>query len=1274
MREDGEQSNRSEKIRDFFSKSNFLKINYFLGVLAIWAISLSCVLAAQTGAVPLPSAHDLAKNSRNAEPPASSTPAVTKVRATDIFVAPGGDDTHSGAIDSPLASLHGARDRIRRMKADNVFPRGGVTVFLRGGDYVLDAIEPDKLLALEKRKPDPVQGSAAAFKLEIEDSGTADSPIIYRSCPGEKATLKRGPNIDFRVSLIMNQADHVFFEDVATSGGRMELLRRPPASRINVASGQPLRLVADGGALAAVVVADNATAIAKFAAQEFVHHVRAASGIELKVLTESEMKKIKEPIRHRVFIGETRAAQECGIVSTDLVPGAFVIKTIGDDLFILGRDLMGNPKDRNNPWVGTASGVYEILERSLGVRWLWPGDLGTYIPRTAVVVVAPVDELSEPVLRYRSWSVKTSLPSTEAVALFLQRHTMSVGARPFFGHMGEGWWGAYGEEHPEWFSLDADGKRKGPTLCVSNPELRQKFVEWRSRPDSPLGNKKYGAWTRGTQWDSFWNGGSTISLCESDWVDFCRCPKCLALDVPAPKDLNISYIYHPRMDRVLADRYADFWRDVAGRAKRVNPEATSAAFLYWQTFHAPLGDVQLDGDFVGEFVPWLGKAMWFPMPDDWLQHVRKQWLDWRHTGLVMGYRPNYFHGGYTLPFLSTWQAGDFFKFVCENGAVGFYGDSLFGQWANKGPMLYMHMRLLKNPNLSIGEIRSEYFSAFGPAAGAVERYFDYWEDFSRRVVEKYSWPKWDLPQLTSAPGIYTPEVFLPAAALLDEALAVAKKDAQPEFAERVRFLGLGLEHARLSMEFLSHIDVDGAVVLNDQKRFEATKAAWNRLRAFREEHKQIPFDAIDQVSNWEKKLKNLDALDKVFAAVKTALLGSSPWSPWMFRADRENRGVNENWQRVDFVAKDWKPVKVPSGWSRTWVSDYTGYGWYRCLFKVPMEWGGEAINLEFGGVDEQAWVYVNGELIGEHTIASTGLTISKLWDQPFTVEIPARVLKPGAENTLVVRVHNAFMDGGIHKPVSGYVPHPEKWRPLPAFNAEEPTDPGKVILSEDFNSLSPGPIAGQGQWTTFPKTVKTSQIPEVVLAESHPGSPSLGLSAALDDGGFNITAAMSPLPGPLNGAETLVIKFDVLRRAGDYVQVGLAKGNNVLPGIDIRGVNFLIRDRGFKIKATSTPIPGETGPLSKYGNWYRIRTTWNGEKGTVCVEYKNLSAGETDFQTAYFDTDRHNPEYQLSGGLGFKGADALFVRLPSAQSINNERIKNPSYKSSILDNIEISKK
>jgi hypothetical protein len=77
-------------------------------------------------------------------------------------------------------------------------PSGGITVSLRGGAYVLNAVEFDALLG---RPGSPTLGSAATFKLEREDSGTESSPILSRRHEGEQATLVRGPDVDFRVSL-----------------------------------------------------------------------------------------------------------------------------------------------------------------------------------------------------------------------------------------------------------------------------------------------------------------------------------------------------------------------------------------------------------------------------------------------------------------------------------------------------------------------------------------------------------------------------------------------------------------------------------------------------------------------------------------------------------------------------------------------------------------------------------------------------------------------------------------------------------------------------------------------------------------------------------------------------------------------------------------------------------------------------------------------------------------------------------------------------------------
>jgi hypothetical protein len=87
-----------------------------------------------------------------------------------IYVSPTGNDQDSGTEAKPLRTLEAARDAIRTMRAQSGLPKGGVTVYLRGGIYE----------------------RAASFSLSKQDSGAADSPITYASAPGEVATCTGG--------------------------------------------------------------------------------------------------------------------------------------------------------------------------------------------------------------------------------------------------------------------------------------------------------------------------------------------------------------------------------------------------------------------------------------------------------------------------------------------------------------------------------------------------------------------------------------------------------------------------------------------------------------------------------------------------------------------------------------------------------------------------------------------------------------------------------------------------------------------------------------------------------------------------------------------------------------------------------------------------------------------------------------------------------------------------------------------------------------------------
>ena len=146
-----------------------------------------------------------------------------------------------------------------------------------------------------------------------------------------------------------------------------------------------------------------------------------------------------------------------------------------------------------------------------------------------------------------------------------------------------------------------------------------------------------------------------------------------------------------------------------------------------------------------------------------------------------------------------------------------------------------------------------------------------------------------------------------------------------------------------------------------------------------------------------------------------------PLGSWQFRADPLEVGVKEQWFARELEAKGWVRVQVPSFWAENpEVGDYQGDGWYRVTFTVPEAWRGRPVRLLFGAADEQAWVYVNGALVREHTEASEAKSINALWETPFAADVAPENLAYGKENVLAVRVRNSKANGGLWRPVVGH--------------------------------------------------------------------------------------------------------------------------------------------------------------------------------------------------------------------------------------------------------------
>lgn len=134
-----------------------------------------------------------------------------------------------------------------------------------------------------------------------------------------------------------------------------------------------------------------------------------------------------------------------------------------------------------------------------------------------------------------------------------------------------------------------------------------------------------------------------------------------------------------------------------------------------------------------------------------------------------------------------------------------------------------------------------------------------------------------------------------------------------------------------------------------------------------------------------------------------------PDDKWKFTTDPKNRGHLQNYFAPGLKDSKWKKIRC-GYWSDPWNRDYDGYAWYRIRFTLGKKPECNAVELRFTGVDESAWVWLNGVYLGSHDIGIPG------YNKTFSLDC-RKEIRFEKENLLVVRVLNREEGGGIWKPV-----------------------------------------------------------------------------------------------------------------------------------------------------------------------------------------------------------------------------------------------------------------
>lgn len=583
---------------------------------------------------------------------------------------------------------------------------------------------------------------------------------------------------------------------------------------------QPVTLVENGKAKAVIVIPADIKSLEGIDLQSYVEpagtmspetpagtkspeaielqsYVEKISGVKLAIIPEDKLLETKNGAS-RVFVGPCVAASRVVDIKK-LQPEGFVIKTDGNDLFIVGRDVT----DTGMQVKGTFYGVCEFLER-LGVRWLMPGPVGEVTPKQATIKVASVDIRQEPLLlqrRIRAWEDQrarvppkilmdwgVSIPEWEAKFALSTEPWLEhqrIGERIWveYGHSFEGWWDKYHEKYPDIFAMQPNGTRintnRRERMCVSNPILwelvaQEKIKELRANP-----------------------GLLAASISPNDGCgnNFCICERCRSWDSPEAQEL---YKKDPKMFQrsgPLTDRYFRFYNEVAKRVKKEMPDRYLGCYAYSVYERPPVILDHLEDNLI---VGYIGCNSEGYLNDTARKSQRDEWLKWSKLAKQLFFRPNLLLEPIGLPINYTHKVSEDLRFMADHGMRITEFDAWFGDWGTQGLDYYVLAKLLWDPYREVDPIIDDYCrAAYGSGAEAMKEYYRRAEDLTNRIAAAGT-PK----TMNTLADCWTDTVLAELQACVDKA-AVAIGSSDAAAMERVRIVATGLEYTKRTRDLLS---------------------------------------------------------------------------------------------------------------------------------------------------------------------------------------------------------------------------------------------------------------------------------------------------------------------------------------------------------------------------------------------------------------------------------------------------------------------------------------
>ena len=663
-----------------------------------------------------------------------------------------------------------------------------------------------------------------------------------------------------------------------------------------------------------------------------------------------------------IYIG--RAAIEAGLTLDDIVsPTKEGVRIVVE----ANRVLIAGQSD-----AATRKAVCRFLEH-VGCRYFMETSLGEVFPRTPDLTVAPITITEKPGLLYRN-------PKGPSWSAGDWKVWNGAGGEDF-AHAHS--WGRYipkglYAEHPEYFALGADGKRKdGDWLCTSNAGARDVFAR------NVVAAIKAGA--------------KNPSISPPDGRGYCQCPACKAQDDPKsiePSSGNVA----------VSTRYADFFDDVARRVGKETPDAILSFYVYADYTQPPTRTAKLAPNLCAVIAP-IRYCRLHALGDPNCPS-RKQAVEmidgWAKVAPRLGYY-NYMYNlaDATLPTFKFTPCRLEFPQLADRG-LAFMTIEVLSNWHLYGPQIYLSLRMAYDPRLDAAALMEDYYAKFyGPAAVPMKAY---WMGIDEATAK--------LPNHAGGfygmNGVYTDEFVRACESRLKQA-ADATKGADGAYAERVALHAAGFQNV------IDYRTIGEAMTRGD---FRAAKATYdgmtNRIDILASRRHANPEYGTAYLRRFLSK-----AIDGGLAATAAPnrVVAVLP-DRWRFAPDDKDDGEAKGFASPTHDDTKWRQVA-------TYSNTLSGQGleentvlWYRTTVRLPVGKGSFA--LVFPEVDGPATVYVNGKAVEAQPILPNAKGAPGVPRRaPFRIPLDAAA-KPG-DNVIAVRVDNRKISelflGGILRPV-----------------------------------------------------------------------------------------------------------------------------------------------------------------------------------------------------------------------------------------------------------------